>query len=129
MKRLTALPLIIAVLVGCSAIAYAGADKESNLVSLRSASNITGEDYVTRFGAEDRKFYLHGLIDGAFLAPLFGGSEEKSELSHFRKWAAGMSSNQVSEIVLQYIKAHPEEWHQPLGILVWSAFLQAMKSK
>jgi hypothetical protein len=54
--------------------------------------------------------YVMGLLDGMFLAPLFGAPEPN--MSRLRQCVVGMGDRQLSEMLRLHLAQHPEIWHQ-----------------
>jgi hypothetical protein len=70
-----------------------------------------------------RKFYAAGVVDGAFLAPLFGAP--KPRLQWLETCAVGMTDIQVAAIILKFLSDNPGRWHQPVHASAYAALLQA----
>jgi len=81
-----------------------------------------GNDYL-EMRESARQDYAIGFVNGILLAPLFGAP--KSSMAWFESCVEGMSNNQVAEIIYQYVKSHPAEWHHGLHIVSYQAFLAA----
>jgi hypothetical protein len=85
---------------------------------------ITGEQYL-RMEAHDRRSYVMGLIDGIFLAPLIGGSQERSwNLGRCVEGTGdGMTNVQLDAILSKYLNDNPGRWHESAHLSMYSALL------
>jgi hypothetical protein len=70
---------------------------------------VTGQKFISLSEA-DRVHYVMGLVDGIFLAPLYGGSE--SEVFALQTCLKGRNNVQIAAILLKYIRDQPENWHE-----------------
>jgi hypothetical protein len=85
---------------------------------------------VREFSERERAIYAAGIIDGMFLAPLFGAPTGPRELAATRsQWLGqcveGMSPEQVAAIIAKYLTDHPERWHQDAKESAFSAIVAA----
>jgi hypothetical protein len=85
---------------------------------------ITGEQYL-RMEDSDRRSYVMGLVDGIFLGPLLGGSQERSwNLGRCVEGSGeGMTNLQLDAILSKYLKDNPGRWHESAHTSMYSALL------
>lgn len=81
-----------------------------------------GQDYM-EWSELRRSGYAMGVANGILLSPVFGAPKDK--MKWFENCLEGMKDKQVGEILFQYVKAHPAEWHHGLHILSLQAFSNA----
>ena len=70
---------------------------------------------------EGRRAYARGLLDGFYMAPMFGAPEDSKWLIPICECVEGMKASQVAAIIDKFIKDHPEHWH-------WDADEQGYKA-
>ena len=70
-----------------------------------------------------RKFYAAGIVDGVFLAPLFGAS--KPRLEWLEGCVVGMTDVQIAAIISKYLDDNPARWHQSVHAAAYSALRQS----
>jgi hypothetical protein len=70
---------------------------------------LTGRQFLD-LPAGRMRAYAAGLVDGVFLAPLYGAP--KARVARLEACVEGMTDTQVSAIISQHLKARPETWHQ-----------------
>jgi hypothetical protein len=86
---------------------------------------IKAQKYL-EMNSEQQEIYVMAVLDGIYLAPVFGAPEGGKVLMHIARCADGMSGSiQVAAIVLKQVKEHPEHWNQSLRDEVYTALLQA----
>jgi Ssp1 endopeptidase immunity protein Rap1a len=85
---------------------------------------VTGEEYL-RLEDRARQSYVMGLIDGIFLAPLLGGSEQRSSKlgTCVEGSGVGMTGVQLDAILSKYLKDNPGRWHESAHTSMYSALL------
>ena len=81
---------------------------------------LTGEQYL-RLEQRARNTYVMGLIDGIFLAPLFGGSEQRTR--NLGTCVEGMTNSQLDAILSKYLNENPSRWHEPVHRSMYTALL------
>jgi hypothetical protein len=81
---------------------------------------VTGEQYL-RLQEGARLSYVKGLVDGIWLAPLFGGSERR--ISQLRTCVEPMSDLQLDAILSKYLNENPGYWHRSVHISMYTALL------
>jgi hypothetical protein len=69
-----------------------------------------------------RMDYVMGLMDGLFISPLFGASEDA--MQRVKDCLYGMNDMQVQAMLDKHISGHPERWHDPAGVLFYRVLLQ-----
>ena len=67
-----------------------------------------------------RLYYVMGVLDGLMAGQLIDTDDDLNWLSGC---ISGMTNEQVRAIVEKYLKAHPEEWHQNMNVLVVRALM------
>jgi hypothetical protein len=72
-----------------------------------------------------KKMYVIGLINGMFLAPMYGGSEEK--VNSLASCTVGMNGQQLVAIFEKYLNNNPKRWNQSMHVIGYSAMLGACK--
>jgi len=85
---------------------------------------VDGNGYRAFSGFEKRA-YAMGLIDGYFLAPLFGAP--KRRLEWLERCVVGMTDVQLVAIIDKFLQDHPERWHDGMHALVYSAMFEACR--
>lgn len=70
-----------------------------------------------------KRTYTMGVVDGLFLAPLFGAPE--SGVLWLRECVVGMTDEQISMIVSRFLERHPERWHESMHGIVYGAMRDA----
>ena len=78
----------------------------------------TGQQYLEMPEAS-RVGYAMGLLDGAMLAPLWGGAT--SRIEDVNKCLAGMSETQVASLLKKYLDDNPGKWHYPASLAMLMA--------
>lgn len=79
---------------------------------------ITGETYL-KWDKSYQDAYVMGIVDGMFLAPLFGAPERN--VTWLEHCLVGMSDTQVAAILAKYLRDHPERWHESVHVPMYSA--------
>jgi hypothetical protein len=82
----------------------------------------TGHDYRALTGSQQRN-YLTGVVDGMFLAPLYGAP--KTRMAWLEACLPGMSDEQVQAIVDSFVTVNPQRWHDSMHTTVYAALLRA----
>jgi hypothetical protein len=60
-----------------------------------------------------------GLVDGMLLAPFFGA--RPANMSRLHACVVGMDDEQLTAILSEHLKAHPEQWHQSVHVMLFTA--------
>lgn len=76
-----------------------------------------------------QKTYAMGLLDGMYMAPMFGAPDDGKVLVSLATCVEGMKASQVAAIIEKFIKDHPEHWHWDLKDEAYSAMLHACPAK
>ena len=71
----------------------------------------------------NKKRYAIGVLDGMFLAPLFGAP--KANIKWLENCVVNMTDSQVAAILNKYLIDNPARWHEPLNIIAYSALREA----
>ena len=79
-----------------------------------------GRAYLN-FSPLEQQRYVAGLLDGIFIAPLFGAPDDGARYMRLRNCVTGMSDIQLSAIFVKYLKEHPEEWHRYAHTVMFQA--------
>jgi hypothetical protein len=114
---------MIAFLIAASAVLSI-----SNLAAARSQQRIyVQEGFLNGSSYLDdpdggRMDYVMGLMDGLFLSPLFGASE--NAMQEIKDCLSGMNNVQLRAMLDKHIRDHPEQWHYPSGVLFYQVLLQ-----
>lgn len=82
----------------------------------------TGRTYLEMPKAE-RAAYAMGFANGILLSPIFGAPDGK--LKWLESCVEGMDNEQLAEVLLQYMKEHPAEWHHGLHLNSYRAVANA----
>jgi hypothetical protein len=82
----------------------------------------TGQDYL-QMPEPERPAYVMGLVNGLFLAPLFGASRASS--AWLETCLEERSGKQIAELLTQYLGQHPTEQQEQLHAATYRALLQA----
>jgi len=75
--------------------------------------------------AEAQSAYAMGLLDGFYMAPMFGAPEDSNLLIPICNCVEGMKASQVAAIIEKFIKDHPEQWHWDAKFEGYSAMREA----
>jgi hypothetical protein len=75
-----------------------------------------------------QKVYSMGVIDGMYMAPMFGAPDKGQRLVSFQECIKGMKASQVAAIIEKHIKNNPEHWHWDAKDEVYSAMLIACRA-
>jgi len=86
-----------------------------------------GNDYlndpeVMRIG------YIAGLYDGICIAPIIGSAENKNRTDEIYRFTQKMSLGQIEAITNNFLKEHPEKWHEPMNLIFLMAIGQECPS-
>lgn len=100
-----------------------GQQQRSGIVAI-DPGFFKGEEFLQMPEAQQEGFAA-GLVDGIYLAPLFGAPGKNIE--SFHRCIVGMSTSQVAAIIQKYLKDHPEKWHQRLSVEAYSALESACR--
>jgi hypothetical protein len=76
-----------------------------------------------------RKFYVMGLMDGLFLAPMFGAPANNKWRIAIQTCVEGKQVAQLVAIIEKYIKEHPEYWHADAHFEAYNALSRACPAK
>jgi hypothetical protein len=69
-----------------------------------------------------KKVYIMGAIDGIEIAiEIASALESPSSLQWINKCVKGMRSDQVHALVEKYVNANPQDWHQSMNVIVYTA--------
>lgn len=82
---------------------------------------VKGEDFI-RMDANPRADYVMGLLDGMFAGTLFGASEPRVQA--LKRCNSERNNVQLAEVLYQYIKAHPEDWHYGAHLLFYNRMVE-----
>jgi hypothetical protein len=103
----------------------ASSSAQDGAVSIKNGF-LTGNDF--RLSTPSRQEgYAMGLIDGILLAPLFKG--EKRTMAWLEGCIEGMTSDQVTAILRQYVEARPAEWNDGMHAFAYRAMRAACAAK
>lgn len=80
---------------------------------------ITGNEYLA-FADVNKKRYAMGVLDGIFLAPLFGAP--KGNIKWLENCVVNMTDSQVAAVLNKYLRDNPQRWHESLNFIAYSAF-------
>ena len=70
-----------------------------------------------------------GLLDGWYMASMFGGPENYRQLMEVQKCVEGMRSSQVAAIVEKYIREHLERWDWDAKDMGYNAMIDACRNR
>jgi len=70
-----------------------------------------------------------GLLDGFYMAPLFGVPDNGKVLISLATCVEGMKASQLAAIIEKYIRDHPEHWHWDLKEQAYSGMRRACPVK
>jgi hypothetical protein len=79
---------------------------------------LTGNSYRDLASSEKRG-YVMGFLDGAFVSPLFGAP--KNKVKWLEDCAVGMTDEQVVAILDKWLTENPGRWHQRMNVLSFDA--------
>lgn len=85
---------------------------------------VQAHDYL-EMDSEAQKTYAMGILDGFYMAPLFGAPDNNKVLVSITTCVEGMKASQVAAIIEKYVKDHPEHWHLDLKNEAYSGMRQA----
>src|SRR5215471_18971446 len=109
---------IVAVLSLC-AIATQGQKPAEKTLTIHTPAYFFKAEEFLQLSEEQRQFYTRGLMDGFYASAIFGADEKK--ISYINQCMTGMDSRQVTAIITDYLKGHPEGWHHPASLEAYSA--------
>ena len=89
---------------------------------------LKAQDYL-RLSPENQRAYAMGLLDGWYMAPMFGGPENYKHLMEVEECVEGMRSSQVAAIVEKHIREHPEGWDWDAKDLGYDAMIDACRRR
>lgn len=108
--------LLACCLVGCSVDA---AQTPNNSQVIIHNGFETGQSYLALPLFEQMR-YVEGLVDGIFLAPLFGADKERVRI--IERCVAGMTNSQIAAMLRKFLDDRPELWHQEAHTLATQMF-------
>jgi hypothetical protein len=68
-----------------------------------------------------QRAYAMGVLDGMYMAPMFGAPDNDKGLVSLATCVEGMKASQVAVIIEKYLKEHPERWHWDLKDAAYSS--------
>ena len=77
----------------------------------------------------NQRLYVMGLLDGWYMAPMFGGPENYKNLMGIEKCVEGMKASQVAAIIEKYVNDHAEKWDWDLKDAGFNAVLDACRNR
>jgi hypothetical protein len=92
---------------------------------------LRAEEYM-HMNVQSQHDYAMGVVDGMFLAPLFGAPrawQDGQKIGAFGECITGMSSTQVAAIVSKFTREHPERWNESMHAVAFTAMTQACSQK
>ena len=75
-----------------------------------------------------QRAYAMGILDGFYMAPMFGAPDDNKRLIFIASCVEGMKSSQVQAIILKYVKDHPQRWHLDLKEAAYNGVLNACQN-
>jgi len=111
------LMVLFVVLMVAATLAAQQSQPQSRLEPLRSFEYFSGQQFVRSFGKRERTYWTAGFVAGVSIPD---GTRE-----HLMRCNSTRNVEQLTEIVLQWVTAHPDIWYYGLGTLshnalVWS---------
>lgn len=98
-----------------------------------SAAFVNGQDLAAWSSAYERA--AAGVANTSDFGPaselrgfVIGAYDQLESNAPVRKCFVNPTKGQVTQIVVNYVKAHPEQWDRPGVTLIYAALLQACKS-
>ncbi len=89
---------------------------------------ITAKEYLDMApGAQ--KSYVIGLMDGLFLAPMFGAPADNKWRIAIQACVEGRSVSQLMSIIGKYIKDNPQYWQTDAHFQAYNALSRACPAK
>ena len=125
--KMTAL-FLFAIAAACSAL-YAhqkGAAQERG-VTIHNGF-LKSQAYLD-LSPQSQHAYVMGLLDGWYMAPMFGGPENYKYLTEIEGCVEGMKSSQVAAIIDKYIREHPERWDWDAKDMSYNAMNDACRRR
>ncbi len=121
--------LIFLALIAASSLLYA---RQKGAPAPRGVTIHNGflkaQDYLA-LAPENQRLYVMGLLDGWYMAPMFGGREDYKYLMEIEKCVEGMKASQVAAIMEKYVKDHPEKWDWDLKDAGYNAMLDGCRNR
>lgn len=117
MKR-TAATLLFLIL-----LAPSGVSQRTRSVTIHNGF-LKARDYLD-LDASSQRAYAMGVLDGMYMAPLFGAPENDKRLLSLASCVEGMKASQVAAIIEKYVRDHPERWHWDLKDAAYSSMREA----
>ena len=114
--------IAVFILIALTTIVH-GQQQQSGVVAINPGF-FKSEEFLQMPETQQRGFAA-GLVDGIYLAPLMGAPQENIE--PFHKCIVGMSDTQVAAIIQEFLKDHPEKWHERLSMEAYNALNTACR--
>ena len=115
--------MTVVLAIGFSSVALANS---SGKVELHHGY-MTGNSYRD-MPASGQQGYVVGVIDGMFMAPVFGAKlGVKSWLGQCIE--SGMRSDQLKAIIDKYLAEHPEIWNEDMAGITYGALLPVCRAR
>jgi hypothetical protein len=121
-KRAT---LLFSLLVVCSVLYAARQKTPSQARSIVEHNGFLKAQQYLELSPEGQRAYIMGLLDGWYMAPVFGAPEADKGLTEIERCVEGMKSSQVAAIVDKYIRDRPEKWDYDVKDMGYAAVSQA----
>lgn len=97
-------------LVCCLCVSGVAAQSPAQNAPIRIHSGfLSGEEFLN-LGPGERWVYVEGLIDGIFLAPLYGAPKERVKV--VEDCVVGMTNHQIAAMLEKYLRDRPEIWNE-----------------
>ena len=87
---------------------------------------LTGDEF-RKSTPSQQQTYVMGFVDGLLISPLVGA--EKGQVKWLEVLIEGMTSEQITAILLKYINDNPEAWNECSHTIAYRALRQAYEKK
>jgi len=89
---------------------------------------LIGQEYLD-YDARTQQGYAMGVVDGMWLAPMFGAPDGGTKLKSLGACMEGMYNVQIKAIIDKFLKDHPERWNDQMHLVAFTAMTEACSKK
>ena len=84
-------------------------------------------DEFRKMPTTEQRAYVMGYVDGLMVSPLLG--VEKSKMKWIETLVEGMSSEQITAILLSYLQWNPETWNENNHTITYRASKRGLRKE
>ena len=111
---------VLFALTATLSVALAGSVSRAEGVRVPNAF-MTGQKYLA-LPAGEHRVYIMGLVDGIFVGPLLGASEQR--VLALQSCLQERTNTQIAAILTKYVQDRPERWHEGAHNLFYSRMFE-----